>query len=417
MVLESLDFQKGADWYCVEGGTEVLASRMKDKIKKQNAIEFNKVVTAISYNKKVMGNIQVDVKVDGEETERTYDAVFNSAPLGAMQHMHLEGLNLNWGTKSAIRSLGYGASCKVGIRFKSLWWMDPKDLAITRGGQGKTDLPIRCCVYPSYNIYDPQDKPGVLLVSYTWSAEAERIGSLINRQSPDGERELKNLLFHDLARLHAKTDDKTDYERLHKIIEGEYLDHFAYNWYQNPRTVGAFAYFGPEQFSNLYKSLTQSDGKHIIIGEAASAHHAWVVGALESAVRGVYQFLWKHSKDKNVNEIMEAFNYVPYEEEHPDKENTGKETSEMKGPEDRKIPYLFGGVPLEYNRTEDLPLPKDATLKGKMPSRIGELARWQVFVESIRLRQEDGDTIDPKLVKADELKPILELLKNSSGKV
>ena len=28
-----------------------------------------------------------------------------------------------------------------------------------------------------------------------------------------------------------------------------------------------------------------------IIGEAASAHHAWVMGALESAVVGVYQWL------------------------------------------------------------------------------------------------------------------------------
>jgi hypothetical protein len=29
----------------------------------------------------------------------------------------------------------------------------------------------------------------------------------------------------------------------------------------------------------------------VIIGEAASPHHAWVVGALESAVVGVYQWL------------------------------------------------------------------------------------------------------------------------------
>lgn len=33
-----------------------------------------------------------------------------------MQRMGLEGLKLNWGTKQAIRSLGYSASCKIGGR-------------------------------------------------------------------------------------------------------------------------------------------------------------------------------------------------------------------------------------------------------------------------------------------------------------
>lgn len=50
---------------------------------------------------------------------------------------------------------------------------------------------IRNCLYPFYNIDDPVDKPGVLLASYTWSQEAQRIGTLINNKSSDGEAELK----------------------------------------------------------------------------------------------------------------------------------------------------------------------------------------------------------------------------------
>ena len=34
-----------------------------------------------------------------------------------------------------------------------------------------------------------------------------------------------------------------------------------------------------------------SDSRFNIIGEAASAHHAWIVGALDSAVRGIYMML------------------------------------------------------------------------------------------------------------------------------
>jgi len=384
LILESLDFDAKADWWCVEGGSFQIASRMMARIKDKKALQFGKVVKAISYDTTVTDHVQVDVSIEEENTPRKYDAVFNSAPLGAMKHMHLEGLNLSWGVKSAIRSLGYGASCKVGIRFKSLWWMKTPD--ITAGGQGKTDLPIQCCVYPSYNVNDNQDGPGVLLASYTWSQEAERIGALIDRQSPANEDELRKLLFHDLARLHANTGDDEDYKRLYEIIESNYLDHYAYDWYKNPRTVGAFAYFGPGQFSNWYNDLTQSDGKHIIIGEAASVHHAWDVGALESAVRGVYQFLWKNS-DKNdaAKKAILAYN-----------------NDEIKAP--------FGPVPAEYDRTKDIDNPPDVKIdEPAMPSRKGQLARMQVLMETIRLRQ-GGDTIDPSQITKEQIKPLLDVL-------
>lgn len=385
MVLESLDFNPKADWWCVEGGAAEISNRMIEKIVHRDAVKLGKVVTAISYKKDDNDNIKVDVKIDGESPQPLYDAVFNSAPLGAMQHMHLEGLNLNWGVKSAIRSLGYGASCKVGIRFKSLWWMT--ELGITGGGQGKTDLPIRCCVYPSYNLYDAKDGPGVLLVSYTWSQEAERIGSLIDKLSPANEDELKKLLFHDLARLHAKTGDDQQYQHLYDLIQDNYLDHYAYDWYNNPRAVGAFAYFGPSQFSNWYCDLTKSDGKYVIIGEAASAHHAWVVGALESAVRGVYQFLWKHSgKSKAAAAATQDYN-------------------------DNKIDAPFGPIPAEYDRSEDIQVPADANIDANktLPSALGEWARWQVFLESTRLQQ-GGDTIDPSKITEAQIKPILDAL-------
>jgi monoamine oxidase len=386
MVLESLDFDPKAKWWCVEGGAAEIAKRMMEKVKHKEAVQFGKSVNAISYNQTDEQAWKVDVTVDGEQGPRPpYDAVFNSVPLGAMQHMHLEGLNLNWGQKSAIRSLGYGASCKVGIRFKTLWW---KKEGFSDGGVGKTDLPIRCCVYPSYNLHDPAEEPGVLLASYTWSQEAERIGALIDQQSPSNEDRLKKLLFHDLARLHDKTKDHSDYERLYKLIEDNYLDHYAYNWYHNPRTVGAFAYFGPGQFANWYKDIVRSDGKHIVIGEAASAHHAWVVGALESAVRGVYQFLWKHSgKNDMAKAATEAYN-------------------------NNNIPAPFGPIPAEYNRDEDIQVPRDANVKET--ARRGEWARMGVLFESIRLKQ-GGDTIDPTRIKDADIKPILDEIKPASS--
>ena len=254
-----------------------------------------------------------------------------------MQCMDLRGLNLNWGTKQAIRSLGYGASCKVGIRFKEMWWMTK--FGINEGGVSKTDLPIRMCVYPSYNVHDNDPDPkdpkkelknvsGVLLCSYTWSTEAHRLGTLIHRDSPGCEDNLKALLLDNLAKLHANTE--WPYEKLHKLISDLYESHYAYDWYNDEGTTGAFAYFGPGQFQNMYPYIIRNDGTHIIIGEAASAHHAWVVGALESAIRGVYQFPYKHSKHSaKCNEVLQLYNK-------------------------NRIAKPYGPIPKEFDRTKDV---------------------------------------------------------------
>ncbi|KAI4265725.1 MAG: hypothetical protein L6R35_007052 [Caloplaca aegaea] len=109
---------------------------------------------------------------------------------------------------------------------------------------------IRNCLYPFYNIDDPVDKPGVLLASYTWSQEAQRID-------------------YNLAQLHSSS--KAEYDEVQEIIEKNYETHFAYDWYADPGTTGAFAYFGPGRFKNMYPYIVRNDGTHIIIGEASSA--------------------------------------------------------------------------------------------------------------------------------------------------
>ena len=386
MVLEQVNFAWPGEWYCVMGGSQEIAKRMAAKVENEGAkrIEFVKKVTKIerlftTSEKKDDGHgclAKLAVEVAGEADPRHYDAVFNSAPLGSMQRMDLRNLNLNWGTKQAIRSLGYGASCKIGIRFKQLWWKQ-KNLRINKGGFSKTDQPIRNCVYPSYNKDDPDDKPGVLLASYTWSQEAQRIGTLIADKTPEGQAELKALLIDNLARLHSDTQD--EYKDIKETIESTYDTHFAYDWYTDKGTTGAFAYFGPGQFKNMYPYIIRNDGTHIIIGEAASAHHAWVVGALESAVRGVYQFLYHNSQDPKVNQALQAYN-------------------------DNKVESPYGPLPAEFDRTTGV-IPLGAgdnreKLKGASP--IGEWLRQGVLAEKIRLEQ-GGDRLDTAEVKAEQV--------------
>ncbi|KAF4960491.1 hypothetical protein FSARC_10459 [Fusarium sarcochroum] len=318
-VLEELDFHTGDKdnnpdtehiqyWWCVDGGAQEIAKRMAAKAKKR--IEFNTCVRSIDaqlplrkpdefkamkFTPMKLHTVRTDPKTKKVESkDREYFAILNSTTLAALQRMELRDAGLSWGTKQAIRALGYGASAKVGMKFRTAWWQK-KPFYIAQGGVSRTDLPLRVCVYPSYNIkksegedkWDPE-KPAVLLCSYTWGQDAQRIGSLCSNNTAHDDKELKRLIIHDLARLHA--NEECTFEELIEILEEQYIDHHGYDWYRDEHMSGAFAYFGPGQFSNMWQEIIKpnSFGQLYLVGEAASSHHAWIVGALESVIRAVY---------------------------------------------------------------------------------------------------------------------------------
>lgn len=72
-------------------------------------------------------------------------------------------------------------------------------------------------------------------------------------------------------------------------------DYHAFKWANDPYTAGAFSLFGPGQFSNLYPSLRRplsgSNNRIMLCGEAASAHRAWISGALYIAATSLHTFL------------------------------------------------------------------------------------------------------------------------------
>ncbi|KAJ4015383.1 hypothetical protein NW766_005723 [Fusarium irregulare] len=335
-ILEELDFatpkKEGVNfWWCIDGGAQTIARKMAAKIEKP--IQYNSQVVAIDAQveerKKKGPNEYTGMKLRINKNqvikEKEYFAIFNSTTLGALQRMDLKDAGLLWGTKQAIRALGYGASCKVGIKFESAWWQQ-EPFKIKQGGIAHTDLPLRVCVYPSYNIeknegadWDP-NKPAVLLCSYTWGQDAQRIGSLISAETPKNEEQLLSVLLHDLALLHAKPDQGWGYDRLLAHLKDQYQDHHAYDWYRDENMSGAFAYFGPSQFSNMWQEIIKPNafGQLYLIGEASSSHHAWVVGALESVVRAVYlmfEGLQKQEPENPAyNRVVKLLSQTPQQE-------------------------------------------------------------------------------------------------------
>ncbi|KYK56461.1 putative l-amino acid oxidase protein [Drechmeria coniospora] len=290
-VIDSFDFDNpmgNVNWFCIEGGTTVLTDSMVRGL--STKIQTGKKVDNISIDRNSRQDGNMSVHCVGEEKPRDgYSTVFNTTSLGCLGRMDLRGLELHPTQKDAIRSMHYDDSAKIALKFRYPWWI--VDCGITDGGVASTDLPLRTCVYPSYNLHDGADKPAVLLASYTWSQDAARMGSLVdNSEKPPSEDELVELVLRNLARLHA---EHMTYGRIKAAYLGVY---HAWSWTHDPHTAGAFALFGPGQFSNLYTYLTRpaADSKFHIVGEASSAHHAWIVGALDSAYMAVYRFLYRY---------------------------------------------------------------------------------------------------------------------------
>lgn len=152
-----------------------------------------------------------------------------------------------------------------------------------QGGISSGDIPIRTCVYPSYGLNVPSNnRPGVLLASYTWSQDAQRMGGLAHSSAV---AELKDLTLRNLIKLHGLPENAFPLET---------VQHFALNWQNDVNARGAFAGFTPGQFGDASfasMKMPAAQNKLHFAGEATSVHHAWVLGALNSAWRAVYSAL------------------------------------------------------------------------------------------------------------------------------
>jgi monoamine oxidase len=287
-------------WKCIDGGSSVAISAMLNRIAPHKP-EYRTMATRIALNR-IHAKMEVKlVTPSGQSSIRQYDSVFNTTPLGCSQHMDLIDAELHPAQRDALRCLRYDTACKVAIKFKTSWWITR--CGIIEGGSSFGDIPIRTCCYPSHSIRDDPNKPAVLIASYTLGQDAQRIGTLINRDSPSGESQLKEVVLRDLARLHARSGITYDF------LEAQYITHHAYDWRANPFSGGAFAIFAPGQFSHLYPYLARpaADGKLHFAGEASSAHHAWIVGALESAQRAVILSLLRFGRRDLAKKVEERW--------------------------------------------------------------------------------------------------------------
>jgi len=308
-IISSLEFDdptKKVEWKCLEGGTQVLINAMLDKLTVKPS--YGQRVTSVKqvlllprecfpdqpewprwprhYRFPFM-KVSSRTRDDTKEKIEYFSHVVSTTSFAALNTIDTDKICMTYKQRQAIRTLNYGPAVKVAIKFKTRWWEQPE--IKQRGGSSYTDRQVRAVVYPSYGL--GEGGPGVLMVTYNWQQDASRFGSLIKnpdwsdqpepgRERPWSEKVLLDQIYQDLALLHGVEAT---------WLRGETLDYHAFDWYHNPYTMGAYAHFAPGQFGTFLPEVVQpaAYGRFHFAGEVASAHHGWVAGALNSAVRVV----------------------------------------------------------------------------------------------------------------------------------
>ncbi|CAG8460460.1 4108_t:CDS:2 [Dentiscutata heterogama] len=254
-------------------------------------IKYNHKVYKLEYVHK-NNKVHVHWKENGKSIKDIFDKVIVTCPLGVVRQWDLLGLDKNdelYHKRRAIRELNYDKSAKLFLKFKTRFWENGTNPII--GGSSSTDLPIRTVIYPSYYVDNkiPTDNPAILLGSYTWANDAEKY-------APYSQKENANLCAENLKILHGR-----------EVVEENLVtEEFSSIYWPNDTTaVGAFALFGPAQFTNLMYPMLKPMNNIYWAGEHTDIHHAWIVGALNSAVRVVKEIMVQLDMERKWNELKE----------------------------------------------------------------------------------------------------------------
>ncbi|KAJ7466775.1 amine oxidase [Mycena galericulata] len=280
-IMDAMDFdyQPTPEWFTVQGGGDVISNAIINRL--TQPVHRDRRVTAVAPIFEDESTRPTALKVTTTSksgvTNSEYAHVISTMPFGCLRLVDTSALEFPWELQTAIRVLHYDAAIKVAVKFKTRWWEKLPQPQV--GGASTTDRPTRTVVYPSHGI---GSEDGTMIVSYTWAQDALRIGAYAQGHDSQSEQVLIECIKRDLADMHGIKDMN--------ILD--HVDHKIVNWYSDEYSNGAFALFGPGQFSSMYRQVTQPIlGMFHFAGEATSVHHAWVVGSLNSAYRSILEIL------------------------------------------------------------------------------------------------------------------------------
>jgi monoamine oxidase len=218
-------------------------------------IRYNAKVTGIDQNTQGVSVTWQDTANGNAEQVAKADWCICTIPLSILSRIPVTASEA---MTTAIASVPYASSVKVGLQFKRRFWEE--DEAIY-GGISYTDLPITLISYPSTGYHSAGK--GVLLGAYVWGLEAFEFTSMTPEQ-----------------RVRKAVEYGT---QLHPQYPREFDNGIAVGWHRVPFTHGCFGMWSDEARAEHYPNLCKIDGRLALAGEHASYIPAWQEGAILSA--------------------------------------------------------------------------------------------------------------------------------------
>ncbi|MCR1898841.1 FAD-dependent oxidoreductase [Irregularibacter muris] len=208
--------------------------------------------------------------------QQTFDYIVCAIPFSTLRHVELCPL-FSSDKMQAIQELTYENSFKSAHFYAQRFWENPGILCGPKlGGNSATDRPVTSLWYPSdHSQYIdaptlPPQEPGVLLATYNYALDANRLGNLPAR------RRLHEIQ-RQIAQIHCLPKD---------YIDTLLLDHASVNWNDEQWFLGGFAYYSPGQKNTFSWSAKKPEYQNRVFfaGEHVSGKHAWIQGALKTGM-------------------------------------------------------------------------------------------------------------------------------------
>jgi monoamine oxidase len=212
--------------------------------------------------------------LNSKETD-CFDFAIVAIPFSALRFVKVQP-QFSYYKHRAIVELHYDAATKVLLEFSERFWeWDETEWKVhfgdeeyrghnSYGGASITDTPNRFMYYPSHKVEGSNG--GVVLASYTWSDDANRWDSI-------PERDRYQFALDGLAEIYG--------EGIRKFFTGYGK---SQSWMEDFYAFGEAAIFAPGQLTNLHPYISLPEGNVHFAGEHTSLKHAWIEGAIESAI-------------------------------------------------------------------------------------------------------------------------------------
>jgi monoamine oxidase len=289
MFLRDVVDDEGAGLDEIVEGMDSLPTKLSNFLRSE--IEFGVSIEGLRVESR--DRVVVDLLDKGGASQvEIKDPVICTLPFTILRSLP-KGIRLSAAKEKAIRELGYTSSTKVLLHTTERFW---ESIYGIYGGASQTDSPIRALYYPSdfvrvvtparstsqyrslYTGYvDGQfagtagtKATGVLLGSYTWGADAKRMGALSPKQRRD-------LVIGQAARIHPEIAGA-----------GMVDDDASIFWDDTPwMRGGTFSFLEPGQQYELVREAAKQEGGLYFAGEHCSLDNGWIQGAAKSALNAV----------------------------------------------------------------------------------------------------------------------------------